>query len=362
MRLLYGCATAATAAALAACGADEPGTTTVASRTAVLAPAVVPDAAPTPTPTPALKASATPAWSATVEPYFLGSLTYTLPDDTPEDKAQEIRDAMDAAVMHDNTVGAFTGTIPVIYDSGVETADATYQGTIRFGGTITARAALHEMAHWLGSGTVDAWNTVVVDGKFTGKKVTARIKELDGTDAVLNADSMHFWPYGLNQEEEWPDHQRNPQILSAQIVDLGLSTTDATAAVAGSRRFQNRASSLMLQGSSSGRAPIAATNAAGKAQIWKITYYNGFISLVNTQTGLALASKGNTNGAGIQMVAVASANNQRWEMIPSDSGYFLLRNKATGNCIDNFDVQTVNQQYNLWECAGSENQQFRFIK
>jgi len=35
-----------------------------------------------------------------------------------------------------------------------------------------------------------------VDGKWTGKEGKKLLQELDGPNAVLYADTMHFWPYG----------------------------------------------------------------------------------------------------------------------------------------------------------------------
>ncbi len=58
--------------------------------------------------------------------------------------------------------------------------------------------ALHELAHWFGSGTTDEWGRLVSGGRFTGARTTARIKAFDGPNAYLNADGQHFWPL-------WPE-------------------------------------------------------------------------------------------------------------------------------------------------------------
>lgn len=124
---------------------DAPGVATV---TPSPSPTPLPSPTPVPTPTPTITA---------VEPYTLGTLSYTLAADIPADKLPGIRDAMDYAISHTNTLGAFTGTVNVVYGAQTPTADASYRGTIRFGGSIGRRVALHELAHWLGSGSTGAW-------------------------------------------------------------------------------------------------------------------------------------------------------------------------------------------------------------
>ena len=70
---------------------------------------------------------------------------------------QRIADAMNAAVELYNTEGEFEKTIIASYSPGTPTADGNYNGHIRFGGQISKRVALHEIAHTLGIGQYRTW-------------------------------------------------------------------------------------------------------------------------------------------------------------------------------------------------------------
>ncbi len=290
----------------------------------------------------------------------MGTLSYTLDPGTPADKATAIRDAMDFAVSQSNTLGAFTGNVYVSYSAGTPTADASYRGTIRFGGTINRRVALHELAHWFGSGTTDEWGRLVSGGRFTGARTTARIKAFDGPNAYLNADGQHFWPYGLNYDDEFFEAQRNTQIVSAQVFDMGLGE-DATAAIAGNRRFQNRSSSNVLQ-AAAGSAPTQDASVAGSAQQWRVTYADGFITLANLADGRMIEASGDGNDAAATMAAATSSLTQQWEMIPSGDGWFMLRNRSTRNCLDNKGNLAAGAAIRLGTCGQQASQQWRLIR
>ncbi|MDQ2687189.1 MAG: hypothetical protein M3Y28_04905 [Armatimonadota bacterium] len=155
-------------------------------------------------------------------------LKYHLASDSDRwdaDKRREIIRAMDGAVALYNRYGVFPKDVNVIYNPGTPTADASYNGSIRFGGQIGRRTAMHELAHILGVGTHPKWQSMVVDGKWTGSYAVAQLHALDGPDAVLHADRQHFWPYGLNYEKESsPESDRCHVLMVAAFRrDLGIA-------------------------------------------------------------------------------------------------------------------------------------------
>ena len=138
-------------------------------------------------------------------PFLKGPLVYRLSkgaEKWPEDRRRMIVEAMDAAVAFLNEHGKFKKTVTANNSPGTPTADANWDGWINWGGSINRRVALHEIAHTLGVGTHSRWRENIKDGKWTGKHALRQLREFDGAEAVLYADKMHFWPYGLNFDKE----------------------------------------------------------------------------------------------------------------------------------------------------------------
>lgn len=115
--------------------------------------------------------------------------------------------------------------VNVYYSPGTPTADGSSNGTIRLGRNCRdQRVCMHEIAHTLGVGTHPRWGKLVVNGVFTGKNATHALREITKNDAaVLHADRMHFWPYGLNYDKEVKspdDFIAHCKIVSAILLDL----------------------------------------------------------------------------------------------------------------------------------------------
>lgn len=151
----------------------------------------------------------------------VGQLTYRLSDgweEWPEDKRELIVKAMDEAVALYNKHSRFKKKLRVTYSPSTPTADANYDGHIRFGGTINTRTALHEMGHTLGVGTTRQWRELLKEKQWTGEIAVALLHEFDGPAAVLKGDRMHFWPYGLNYDREDGKEQRIRHIKMVQAL------------------------------------------------------------------------------------------------------------------------------------------------
>lgn len=147
-----------------------------------------------------------PVSQPAVKPRFTYRLEKAAEPTEEQQKAYErITAAMDKAMKfyNENTV-TIRKSITVKYSPGTPTADGSNNGTIRIGKyAMKPYVCMHEMAHTVGIGTSSNWKKLVVDHVFTGKHATAMLQELTGNpNAVLHADRMHFWPYGLNQPKE----------------------------------------------------------------------------------------------------------------------------------------------------------------
>lgn len=145
-------------------------------------------------------------------------------EDWPEDRKKLIVDAMDAAVEFLNQHGDFKKEVTANNSPGTPTADANYDGWINWGGTINRRVALHEISHTLGIGTHWNWQKNIKEGKWTGKHGLEQLREFDGKDAVLYADRMHFWPYGLNfdNESSRQNDLRHVKMVAAMRKDMDI--------------------------------------------------------------------------------------------------------------------------------------------
>jgi hypothetical protein len=165
---------------------------------------------------------------------FSGHVSYTLvraanPTAAEQDAYTRITKAMDAAVANYNCYANITKAETVTYNTSVETADGSSNGSIRFGANtsyMTMPTSMHEIAHTVGVGTASQWGSKVSNGIFTGAAATAQLREITGvaTDEV-HADSQHFWPYGLNYDSEYhglSDAINHCKMVTAIRKDLGM--------------------------------------------------------------------------------------------------------------------------------------------
>lgn len=164
----------------------------------------------------------------------------------PQNTLDRITAAMDEAVDYYNAYAVYERSdftndgvgVRVIYRSSVATANASYKGRIAFGGSISARTAMHELGHVFGVGTYrpgtngwnDASNRNSSTNKWLGPAALAELATFNGDGAVLNADSVHFWPYGLNfgNEDSPTNRFRHVRMVGALRQDMGLPNGNAT--------------------------------------------------------------------------------------------------------------------------------------
>jgi len=135
-----------------------------------------------------------------------------------------ITTAMNAAVARYNNLSDLGKTITVHYEPGVPTADGNINGTIRFGSNrsyMTERTALLEIAHTIGVGTSSGWSSLGGSGTWTGAGATALVRQFDGSSAKISTGGGHFWPYGLNYENEFSGTaaDRHVRIVAAMKAD-----------------------------------------------------------------------------------------------------------------------------------------------
>ncbi|MET9682932.1 hypothetical protein [Streptomyces coeruleorubidus] len=191
----------------------------IAALTAALlaGPGVAQAATPQTAPTPAREraAAATITWSL---------VRASNPTEDQRTAYDAITRAMNAAVARYNNLSDLGKTITVRYEPGVPTADGNINGTIRFGSNrsyMTERTALHEIAHTIGVGTSSGWSRLGGSGTWTGGQATALVRQYDGSGAKISTGGGHFWPYGLNFENEMSNTaaDRHVHLVAAMVRD-----------------------------------------------------------------------------------------------------------------------------------------------
>lgn len=132
-----------------------------------------------------------------------------------------ITSSMNEAVAVYNRYGVFQKHVTATYNPGVPTAQANYDGWIEFGSQYNTRTALHEIAHALGTGTYRPLN----GGPWAEDSAAGRLEKVyDGRAAVLSTGGTHFWPYGLNYDnEDGPAaRERHTRLVAAMRFDMGI--------------------------------------------------------------------------------------------------------------------------------------------
>ncbi|WP_062217886.1 hypothetical protein [Streptomyces sp. NBRC 109706] len=134
-----------------------------------------------------------------------------------------ITTAMNAAVTRYNDLSDLGKSITVHYDPSVPTADGHINGTIRFGNRayMNERTALHEISHTIGVGQSGGWYELSAGGTWSGAQATALVRQYDGEGASISTGGGHFWPYGLNYDNEFSqtNADRHVRVVAAMVAD-----------------------------------------------------------------------------------------------------------------------------------------------
>jgi hypothetical protein len=163
-----------------------------------------------------------------------GNIRYTLnraasPTADELDAYEHLTDAMDQAVWYYNCYTDLDMQLWVNYDPGVPTAQANIDGWMSFGSSrsyMVLPTAMHEIAHTQGVGYYTFSEMSDSNGIWTGQYANAVLASIpDPRDTQLHADSMHFWPYGLNYASEYENEDdliNHCLIVAAIRKDMGL--------------------------------------------------------------------------------------------------------------------------------------------
>ncbi|MEY4917472.1 MAG: hypothetical protein RL616_1385 [Verrucomicrobiota bacterium] len=274
--------------------------------------------------------------------------------------------SMNQAVAMFNTYSDYNYDIGVQYNSGVPTAQASYHGLIEFGGQIGYRTAMHEMSHWLGTGTTGSWTTYA-SGTWGGGYVNSAAEAYDGPASLINCDSQHYWPYGWNNVGEDVYPERHIGLIGAFVRDQGLDEDRTIGFAPGTYSLRNRSSLELLDnlGSSTDGAQVRQWGYSGNAnQQWVLSLIPGttLFTLRSVATGKFLDSLGNlADGSPMGQAAENFSASQQWQVVKTDAGYYKIINVASGKCLDTGGQTSDGTGMQGWGGNASGNQQWKFI-
>lgn len=156
-----------------------------------------------------------------------GNVTYNLAVDPSAAFYDQLKQALDSACYYYNRYTTFEANIYVYYNEGIPTAQASYRGSIGFGPNTSymwVGTVMHEMAHYFGSGTTQAWKNLMINGVWQGAAGQALCQELTGQ--TLKGDGgtnpIHYWPTGINYRNEVSSVQdliEHARIVQAMLVE-----------------------------------------------------------------------------------------------------------------------------------------------
>ncbi|ORY05153.1 ricin B lectin [Clohesyomyces aquaticus] len=154
-----------------------------------------------------------------------GTINWTLqkaasPTADQADAYTKIEAAMKLAAARYARFSKASKNVKVYYAPGVPTAEASYNGDLRFGSNrqyMTERTAMHEISHTLGVGQTAAFDQKCASGNWA--TALPLLRSFDGASAKISCGGGHFWPYGLNYETEWSETNGNRHV---QMVDAML--------------------------------------------------------------------------------------------------------------------------------------------
>ncbi len=165
-----------------------------------------------------------------------GTIEYVLNDSEswPADVFARLSEAMEEAVWYYNCYANLSHSLTVNYTtdgSAVPTAQANVDGWMTFGPDPAYQVlatVMHEMGHTMGVAYYPWTELTDANRHWTGAAVNALMASLPedekdpGEPDFITADSMHFWPYGLNYASEYKSEWsliNHVRIVAAMNVD-----------------------------------------------------------------------------------------------------------------------------------------------
>ncbi len=283
-------------------------------------------------------------------------------------KRAQVEAAMNEAVAVYNAQTNIGVDINVSYHPGIPTAQSDYNGTLGFGGSISTQVALHEIAHYLGSGTTGQWeNQWGGDNVWDGPAVRHFIKLFDGPGAELYRSGVHYYPYGFNYgSEDSPIARfRLPSLIQAMRFDMGFQDGDGDGMSDEWERYK-------LGGTSQSAAGDADGDGISNYDEWwnesnpmrACPVRNGRIYILRSRLSQKVIEAADTTaGANVRQNPLSGSDLQKWTAISTSAGYWKFINLASGKALEVGGFSTsAGGNIIAWNDTGGTNQQWRIVE
>ncbi|MES2475565.1 MAG: LamG-like jellyroll fold domain-containing protein [Verrucomicrobiota bacterium] len=295
------------------------------------------------------------------------ALTYHIGYLEDEGKRAQITQVMDEAVAVYNATSNIDVDIRVIYHSGIPTAQANYNGELGFGGSISTQVAIHEIAHYLGSGTTGQW-----DGQFGGGNVwngpalKRYVKLFNGPGAEIFRSGVHYFPYGFNYgNEDTPiDRYRIGRILRAMRMDMGGQDGDGDGMPDEWERYKSGSTALKVGGDTDGDGVSDFDEWwTDSHPTWVCPVKDGHIYQIRSRLSQKLMEvDGPTAGANVRQNPNIGSDLQKWVATNVGGGHWKFTNLLSGKALEVTGFSTdPSANVIVWNDTGGANQQWRIF-
>ncbi|WP_193213283.1 LamG-like jellyroll fold domain-containing protein [Luteolibacter marinus] len=300
------------------------------------------------------------------------ALTYHISYLEDEGKRAQITQVMDEAVAAYNATSNIDVDINVIYHSGIPTAQANYNGELGFGGSISTQVAIHEIAHYLGSGTTTQWEDRFGGGNvWNGPALKRYVKLFDGPRAEIYKSGVHYYPYGFNYgNEDNPNARyRIGRILRAMRMDMGGQDGDGDGMPDEWERYKSGTTALKVGGDTDGDG-ISDFDEwwTDSHPMWACPVKDGHVYQIRSRLSQMLmeADSGNPapgQGANVRQNPANGSDLQKWTAKYVEGGYWKFVNVASGKALEVIDWSIdVGANVGTWEeYPNNANQQWRIF-
>ncbi|MES2657415.1 MAG: LamG-like jellyroll fold domain-containing protein [Verrucomicrobiota bacterium] len=297
------------------------------------------------------------------------ALTYHISYLEDESKRAQITAVMNEAVAVYNATTNFNVDINVIYHSGIPTAQANYNGELGFGGSISTQVALHEIAHYLGSGTTNEWNDRFGgDNVWDGPAVRQFIKLFDGPGGELFRSGVHYYPYGFNYgNEDNPEARRRlPRLIQAMRLDMGGQDNDGDGMSDEWERYKT--GGLTLNGTND----LDGDGISNYSEWWTegdplkaAPVKDGHTYIIrarHSQKVVNVAGNSTANGGNVDQFNANGSTSQQWTASYRGGGYWRFTNVGSGKVLETTGVSSAPlANIQQWEWLNNDGQQWRLV-